>query len=137
MKKNKKISCFLFISCSRLNTSTNEERTRPSLLRRATHKVFMKARKRLEDFINAAKKKTATKKTEENVVGVYIPGGNRRGGSCGHMTACCYAARSKEASDNADRGPQRRRSRAQLRCHSSSLFDGGGREREMVGGGEK
>lgn len=51
------------------------------------------------------------------------------------MTACCYAARSKEASDNADRGPQRRRSRAQLRCHSSSLFDGGGREREMVGGG--
>lgn len=50
------------------------------------------------------------------------------------MTACCYAARGKEASDNADRGPQRRRSRAQLRCHSSSLFDGGGREREMVGG---
>lgn len=51
------------------------------------------------------------------------------------MTACCYAARGKEASDNADRGPQRRRGRAQLRCHSSSLFDGGGREREMVGGG--
>ena len=46
------------------------------------------------------------------------------------MTACCYAARGKEASDNADRGPQRRRSRAQLKCHSSSLFEGGGRERE-------
>lgn len=54
------------------------------------------------------------------------------------MTACCYAARGKEASDNADQGPrrgrgERRGNAAQYRCHSSSLLEGGGRERGREG----
>ncbi len=54
------------------------------------------------------------------------------------MTACCYAACGKEAPDNADQGPQRgrgerRRNTARYRCHSSSLFEGGGRERGRQG----
>lgn len=77
---------------------------------------------RLEHFIVGTKNRG-------NLVGVYNPRGNGRGGSHGHMTACCYAACSKETSDNADQGPQRRRKTAQYRCHSSSLFEGGGRER--------
>lgn len=51
-------------------------------------------------------------KNQGNLVGMYNPRGNGRGETHGHMTACCYAACSKEACDNADRGPQQRRSDA-------------------------
>lgn len=45
-------------------------------------------------------------KTSGHFFGVYNPGENGRGGSHGHMTACCYAACGKEASDNGNQGPQ-------------------------------
>lgn len=63
---------------------------------------FHKSTKGLEHIIPGTK-------TRGNLVGVYNPGGNGRGGSHGHMTACCYAACGTEASDNADKGPQQRR----------------------------